>query len=81
LKPQQSCKRCGHTKGQHVDHGAFGAGRCKRCTCPSYNAGRKKNPAPLRLGKWIRLPKGAGSLRLRRQGGRRVLEYKAPSKR
>ncbi len=74
----QPCQRCGHTKSQHVNHGAFGAGRCKHCTCPRFNAGRQKNPPALKLKKWIRLPNGAGSIRIRRQGRGRVIEYKSP---
>lgn len=73
----RKCQRCDHTKAQHVDHGAFGTGRCKHCTCPRYNAGRRqKNPPALKLDTWVRLPGGAGSVRVRRQGQRRVLEYR-----
>ncbi len=76
----QPCKRCGHSKAQHVSHGAFGAGRCKHCACPAYNGGSQKNPPRLQLDKWVRLPHGAGAVRLRRRGRGRVLEYKTPRK-
>lgn len=79
--PLIPCKRCGHTRAQHVSHGALGTGRCKHCLCQAYSNGRQKNPRPLKLEQWIRLPKGAGAVRLSRRGRGRVLEYKtAPGK-